>query len=120
MTAPKSAARVLDAGGPLGLVVGGTAVLGAVAIGFIAVSSLNKLDSLERGQAASTTAVSVLDERLARMQKSLDSLALTAYSATDALRDFRLRDQKDMEQDRRIGSAETRIDKLETAATPAR
>lgn len=120
MTQPRPVLRVLDASSPIGLVVGGTAVLGAIAIGWVAISSLNKLDALEQGQAGSRTAVSLLDSRLAAMQKSLDALALTSYTAADALRDFRLRDQKDMEQDRRLQGAEVRLDKLETAPPTAR
>lgn len=51
--------------------------------------------------------VDVLTERISTQMED-------RYRASDALRDFKARDQKDAEQDRRIDRFESRVDRIES------
>lgn len=74
--------------------------------------------------AAATSANAALD---AAQQTSLDNVAHTvdglvanSYSDKDAVRDFRARDQKDEDQDRRLGTIEVQIRDIDHRMTPTR
>jgi len=54
-----------------------------------------------------------LTVKLDNLTTQIGELLRTQYRDSDALRDLKQRDQKDIEQDRRLGGVEVRMDRLE-------
>lgn len=54
------------------------------------------------------TAIRLIEQRVSELEKDAAAVGLTRYKDSDAARDFRARDQKDAEQDRRLEALEQR------------
>lgn len=54
-----------------------------------------------------------LTVKLDNLTSQIGELVRTQYRDSDASRDLKQRDQKDIEQDRRLGGVELRVDRLE-------
>lgn len=86
-----------------------TTVIGIPIAGFFMLFVWNTLIQVRDFVTENQKSIALISQQVGINTRSLDQITSTRYSASDAARDFRLRDQKDAEQDRRIGNLEDEV-----------
>lgn len=85
--------------------------------GWIGWQALGKLDHVAASQTEMTRSVDSLGYRVTNLE-GVVKVQAPDYRAADAARDLRLRDQRDAEQDRRIGENSAAIGKIQDRLLP--